>query len=61
MVAVVARAGTARMILVVMAPLAGTTGVVSSPLVRSCGASTSLTCRSPVPGEVSPDQVENRG
>jgi hypothetical protein len=37
MVLAATRAATARVILVVMAPLAGTTGAVSSPFVRSCG------------------------
>jgi hypothetical protein len=37
MVAAAARAVTARVILVVMVPWASTAGVVSSPLVRSCG------------------------
>jgi hypothetical protein len=36
-VAATARASTARVLLVVMAPLAGTMGAVSSPLVCSCG------------------------
>jgi hypothetical protein len=37
MVVVAVRAVTARVILVVMTPSAGTVGVVSPPLVRSCG------------------------
>jgi hypothetical protein len=36
MVVAVARAVTARVLLVVMVPWAGTTRAVSSPLVRSC-------------------------
>jgi hypothetical protein len=36
-VAAVARVATARVLLVVMAPWAGTEGAVPSPLVRSCG------------------------
>jgi hypothetical protein len=37
MVAVVARVATARVLLVVMVPWAGTEGAVSPPLYHSCG------------------------
>jgi hypothetical protein len=62
MVAVVA-----RLILVVMASLASTMGRGHCPRSAPIGASAAPTCRSlawrspPIPGEVSPDQVENGG
>jgi hypothetical protein len=65
----------ARVILVVMAPLVDTVGVVSSPLVRFYGALASPTCRNPtwrrladgspawrnplIPDKVSSNQVQD--
>jgi hypothetical protein len=56
MVAVVARAVTARVLLVVMVPLAGTMGVVLPPLVRSCGGDNAPVLQEP--GVVEPNVEE---
>jgi hypothetical protein len=50
-VAVAVQAATTQVILVVMAPLASTMGVMSSPLVRSCGGIDAADVQEPIEGE----------
>jgi hypothetical protein len=56
MVAVVVRAVTARVILMVMAPSVGTVGAMSPPLVCSCGGDDAADVQEP--GVVEPSVEE---